>query len=55
MMTETNSRARPRLAGSAGLLGQPVRHDGSRRRDGFVLDTLARHADLVPAGALAAR
>lgn len=39
---------RPAIAVSACLLGRPVRHDASHRRDRFVTDRLAGLLDLIP-------
>ena len=36
-----------RVGVSACLLGREVRYDGSHKRDGFVVDELARHVELV--------
>lgn len=39
---------RPRLAVSACLLGQRVRHDGAHKHDCYVTDALGAHFELVP-------
>lgn len=48
-LLETTSYAldRPRVAVSACLLGEPVRHDGAHRRDDYLLDSLSPHVDWV--------
>ncbi len=38
----------PRIGVSACLLGQPLRYDGTARPHAWLLDTLARQAELVP-------
>lgn len=38
----------PRLGVSACLLGQPVRYDGTHRRDGFLVDALGPFVEWVP-------
>ncbi|MEV5573896.1 DUF523 and DUF1722 domain-containing protein [Spirillospora sp. NPDC052269] len=40
--------ARPRLAVSSCLLGEPVRYNGSHSRDRYLTGTLSRHVDWVP-------
>lgn len=46
-MSETTER-RPRLGVSACLLGEPVRFDGSHKRNAFVADVLAARFELIP-------
>jgi uncharacterized protein YbbK (DUF523 family) len=44
-----NSEATPlRIGVSACLLGQQVRYDGGHRRHDFVVEQLAKHAELIP-------
>ncbi|HQN41807.1 MAG TPA: DUF523 domain-containing protein, partial [Pseudomonadales bacterium] len=39
--------ARWRIGVSRCLLGEPVRYDGGHKRNGYVVETLQRHFDLV--------
>lgn len=47
-MSSLDHHARPRVAVSRCLTGDPVRYDGGHHRDAFVMGLLSRAADIIP-------
>ncbi|MCU7916832.1 MAG: DUF523 and DUF1722 domain-containing protein [Candidatus Thiodiazotropha sp. (ex Epidulcina cf. delphinae)] len=45
---DNHARPLPKVGVSACLLGHNVRYDGGNKRNGFIIDALARHLELVP-------